>query len=125
MTNYIDGYVFPIERVHLDKYKKAADAIAKIWKEHGALAYFEYVSDDFKMEGISSFSKLLRTSEDESVVFGWILFESQQVRDMAHEKVAADSRMDDLVRPLMDPSNMIFDAQEMVYGGFASLINVN
>jgi len=125
MANYIDGYVFPVKSIHLNEYKAAAKPIAEIWKEHGALAYFEYVGDDLKMEAIRSFPECLGTKEGETIVFGWIVFESREVRDEAHQKVAADSRMEELIRPLTDPSDMIFDAKHMVYGGFKPLINVS
>lgn len=125
MANYIDGYFFPIKRIHLEEYKAAAVKIAEIWKEHGALAYVEYVSDGFKMDGIRSFPEILNNDEDESVVFGWIAFESKKARDLIHEKVAIDTRMNDLVSPLMDPARIIFDAKQMVYGGFEPLIEVS
>ena len=48
--HYIDGFVFPIQRKHLNEYKKTAEKIAEIWKEYGALAYFEYVGEDLKLE---------------------------------------------------------------------------
>ncbi|WP_190809281.1 DUF1428 domain-containing protein [Flagellimonas sp. S3867] len=121
-TNYIDGFVLPIPQDHLDQYKSVAEKVAKIWKEHGALAYFEYVGEDLKLEGTQSFPELMRTKTDEAIVFGWVVFESRQVRDLANERVAADPRMIDLIAPLTDPSRMVFDAKRMAYGGFQMLI---
>ena len=43
MAHYIDGFVLPISRDRLDEYKRLVEAIAEIWKEHGALDYREYV----------------------------------------------------------------------------------
>ena len=74
MSNYIDGFVFPIPRIHLDEYKQAADKIAAIWKEHGALAYNEYVGDDLTLEGTRAFTDTIDVKDDEAVVFGWVLF---------------------------------------------------
>ncbi len=124
MPNYIDGYVFPILQENLDAYKSAAEKIAAIWKEHGALSYSEYVSDGLAMDGIPSFHSLLETKANETVVFGWIVFESREARDLAHERVSADKRMTALAAPLMDSSRLIFDASKMVFGGFQSLIKV-
>jgi len=45
MPNYVDGFVLPIPLAKLDQYKAVVKTIAEIWKEHGALAYREYVSD--------------------------------------------------------------------------------
>lgn len=125
MTNYIDGFVFPVPRVHLNDYKLVAEAVANIWKEHGALAYFEYVGEDLKLEGTRSFPELVDAKEDEAIVFGWVVFDSRETRDIANKLVAADPRMTDLIAPLTDPSRMIFDAKKMVYGGFQSFIQNN
>jgi len=122
MKNYIDGYAFPIQEKHVDKYKRIAEEIAEIWKEHGAIAYCEYVGENLKMEGIPTFPEMLNTSIDETVIFGWIEFESKEARDLAHKLVANDKRMTELVSPLMDPSQLIFNAKRMVFGGFQSLI---
>ena len=118
MTNYIDGFVLPIPRDHLGEYKRVVEAVAEIWKEHGALEYREYVGDDLKLEGTRSFTDLVVTTEGETIVFGWVVFDSREARDLANEKVAADPRMADLV----DSSNSGFDAKRMAYGGFRSLV---
>ena len=122
MANYIDGFVLPIPRVHLDEYRQVATEVAEIWKEHGALAYFEYVSDDMKLEGTRSFAECAGAKADEAVIFGWVVFASRATRDLANERVASDPRMVDLVGPLTDPSRLIFDAERMVYGGFQPLV---
>ncbi|WP_109435346.1 DUF1428 domain-containing protein [Aquimarina sp. AU119] len=122
MTNYIDGFALPIPQNHLDEYKHVAETVAKIWKEHGALAYFEYVGEDLMFEGTRTFPELLDAKEDEVIVFGWVVFDSKATRDLANQKVAKDPRMNNLISPLTDPSKMIFDAKRMVYGGFQPLV---
>ncbi len=122
MTDYIDGFVLPIPRIHLDEYRKVAEQVAEIWKEYGALAYFEYVGDDLKLEGIRSFGEMVDLKDDEAVVFGWALFPSKEVRDKANQKVPADPRMNQLVAPLTNSEKLIFDASRMVYSGFKPLV---
>ena len=70
MANYIDGFVLPVPRIHLDEYKRVAEMVAKIWKEYGALAYFEYVGEDLELEGTRSFIELTDAKEDEAIIFG-------------------------------------------------------
>ncbi len=118
MAHYIDGFVLPVPRDRLNEYKRVAEAAAEIWKEHGALDYCEYVGDDLKLEGTRSFTDLVAATEDETIVFGWVVFDSREARDLANEKVAADPRMADLI----DSSNSGFDAKRMAYGGFQSLV---
>ncbi|TMM57153.1 DUF1428 domain-containing protein [Maribacter algarum] len=122
MADYIDGFVLPIPKNNLDEYRKVAETVAEIWKEHGALAYFEYVGEDLKLEGTRSFSEVVDAKEDEVVVFGWVVFDSKEMRDLANERVVNDPRMTDLIAPLTNPSRMVFDAARMVYGGFKPLV---
>ena len=117
MANYIDGFVLPIPRDRLSDYKRVVEEVAEIWKEHGALDYFEFVGDDLKLEGTRSFTDALAASEDETIVFGWVVFHSREARDLANEKVAADPRMADLI-----DSSTGFDAERMAYGGFRSFV---
>ena len=122
MTQYIDGFILPVPKNHLKEYKSAAEKIADIWKEYGALAYFEYVGEDLKLEGTRSFTEVVDLKEDEVIVFGWVLFPSKETRDLANKQVPNDPRMAKLVAPLTDPKRLIFDAERMVYGGFRSFV---
>lgn len=124
MPNYIDGFVFPIAKAHLEEYKTVAEKVAEIWKEYGALAYLEFLGDDLQTEGTASFIKTVEVKENEQLIFGWVVFPSKEVRDEANKKVSQDRRMETLVKPLLDPEKMIFDANRMLYGGFKSFIEV-
>lgn len=118
MSQYIDGFVFPVPRARLNDYKRLVEKVAEIWKEHGALDYRENVGDDLKLEGTRSFTNLIEANEDDVIVFGWVTFDSRETRDQANKKVAADPRMSELV----DSSDSGFDATRMAYGGFQSLV---
>ena len=119
MAHYIDGFVFPIARASLDEYRRLAEAVAHIWKEHGALDYREYVGDDLVLAGTRSFTDLAASIEGEAIVFGWVEFESREARDLANEKVAADPRVAEWV----NSSKSGFDAERMAYGGFRSFVS--
>ena len=125
MGNYIDGFILPVPRIHLNEYKSVAEKVAEIWKEYGALEYFEYVGEDLKLEGTRSFIEVVDLKEDEVIVFGWVIFPSKEIRDTANKQVPTDSRMTKLVAPLTDPKKLIFDAERMVYGGFQPLVQSN
>ena len=118
MTHYIDGFVFPLARARLPAYVRLAEAVAEIWKELGALEYLEHLGDDMSLEGTASFTELTGASDDEAVIFGWVVFESREARDLANEKVAADPRVAELLAEL----DSGFDAKRMAYGGFRSLV---
>ena len=118
MAHYIDGFILPISQNRLDEYKRLVEAVAEIWKEHGALDYREYVGDDLILEGTRSFTDLVAGTAGEAIVFGWVEFDSREARDLANEKVAADPRM----MGLFNSSNSGFDAARMAYGGFQSFV---
>ena len=118
MAQYIDGFVLPVPRDRLNEYERLVVVVAEIWKEHGALDYWEYVGDDLNLEGTRSFTDLVAATEDEVIVFGWVVFDSREARDLANEKVAADPRMANLI----ESSDSGFDAKRMAYGGFESLV---
>lgn len=114
MAGYIDGFVLPIPRDRLGAYKRVVEAVAEIWKEHGALDYREYVGDDLVLEGTRSFTDLTAATDGDAIVFVWVEFASREARDLANEKVASDPRMAELI----NSSNTGFDAERMAYGGF-------
>ncbi len=118
MSHYIDGFAFPIATDHLDDYRPLAEAVAEIWKEHGALAYYEFAGDDMRLDGTRSFVDVLSASENETIVFGWVVFESREARDLANGKVATDPRMEQLLSSV----DSGFDPARMAYGGFKPLI---
>ena len=122
MAKYIDGFVFPIHKNHLEEYQAVAEKVAEVWKEHGALSYHEFAGDDLHLEGTRSFADIAELKEEEVVVFGWVVFPSKDVRDQANQAVPKDPRMAELVNPLVDPNKMIFDFSRMIYGGFKSLV---
>ena len=123
MANYLDGFVLPVPRIHLDEYKRVAEKVAEIWKEYGAIAYQEFVGEDLNLEGTQSFKELVDLQADEVIVFGWVLFPSKDIREQANKQVPADPRMADLVGPLTKPERLIFDAERMIYGGFQPLVS--
>lgn len=122
MSEYIDGFVHPVPRIHLEAYRRVAEQVAAIWKEYGALAYFEYLGDDLHLEGTRSFIGTVDAKADEAILFGWVVFPSKETRDRANQHVPVDPRMSALIAPLTAPERMIFDAGRMVYGGFQALV---
>ncbi len=122
MENYIDGYAFPISKNHVSKYKEVAEQVAHIWKEYGALSYSEFLGDDLAFDGLKSFPDLLDSKETETVIIGWVVFKSKEDRDAIHQKVRQDPRMGELLKPLMNPEDLIFNAGRMAFGGFKPLI---
>lgn len=119
MSNYVDGFVIPLPKNNLDDYKRLAESASKIWKEHGALDYWECIGDDLEVKDMTSFMKIVDAGPNDTVVFAWIVFESREHRDEVNAKVMADSRL----KGMCDPANQPFDYRKMAYGGFKTLVH--
>jgi alkaline phosphatase len=116
---YVDGFVIPIAKSKTKAYLKMARLGAKIWKEYGALAYYECVGDDLKVPFGMGFPKLARLKRGETVVFSFIVYKSRAQRDKINAKVMKDPRMND---PAMMKS-MPFDMKRFAMGGFKVLVS--
>lgn len=118
MPKYVDGYVLPVPKKNLPAYRRMAAKAGKIWREHGALQFFECAGDDLAASFCVPFPKQMRTKPGETVMFSFIIFKSRADRDRVNKKVMADPRL----TAMMDPKNTPFDARRMVYGGFSAIV---
>lgn len=118
MNRYVDGFVLPIRKERLPNYQTIAETASKIWKEYGALEYWECVGDDLKTDCSQTFTEMTNATDDETVIFAWAIFESREARDAANEKIMADPRMAEL----MDSVTPIVDFQRMAHGGFKEIV---
>jgi uncharacterized protein YbaA (DUF1428 family) len=117
---YVDGFVVPVPKRNLKAYRSLATKAGKVWREHGALDYWECVADDVKPGKVTSFPQSVKLKAGETVLFSWIVYKSRAHRDQVNAKVMADPRID----RMMDGKRAPFDAQRMIYGGFKSLLRV-
>ena len=117
--SYVDGFVIPIPRKNLAAYKAIARKAGKVWKEHGALQYWECVGDDLNIKMIkATFPKLVKLKPGETVVFSWITYKSRAHRDRINAKVMKDPRITGM------GGEMPFDMKRMSYGGFKPLVEL-
>ena len=113
--SYIDGFVIPVPKSKLEAYQETARLAERVWREHGALEYREWIADDVKPGKLTSFPQSVQLKDDEVVVFSWIVYKSRADRDEVNAKVMNDPRMK------TDPASWPFDGKRMIYGGFAPL----
>ena len=115
---YVDGFVLPVPRKHLDTYRRVARRAGRVWRDHGALEYRECVGDDLNVKKVVQFPKSVRARKGETVVLAWIVFKSRAHRDRVNARVMKDPR----IAKMMEPKSMPFDHKRMVYGGFKVLV---
>lgn len=118
MSQYVDGFVIPVPKKKLKAYRDLAKKASKVWKDHGAIAYYETVGDDMKVQCGLPFPKLAKIKKDQTVVFSWIVYKSKKHRDRVNAKVMKDKRMN----AICDPNDMPFDVKHMSYGGFKVMV---
>lgn len=115
---YVDGFIVAVPKKNLAAYRRMAKKAGKIWREHGALDYREWVAEDVKVGKLTSFPRAVKLKPGETVVFSWITYRSRAQRDKINARVMADKRL----ASMMDPKSAPFDARRMIYGGFESLV---
>ena len=111
---YVDGFVLPIPRKNLAKYRSMARLSGKVWREHGALEYRECIADDVKPGKWTSFPQSVKLKKGEVVFFSWVVYTSRASRDRVMKKVMQDPRL----AKYMSAKAMPFDGKRMFWGGF-------
>jgi len=118
MAKYVDGFVLPLQKRNLAAYRRMAKAASAVWREHGALAYYECVGDDLAVAFGVPFPQGIATRRGETVVFAFIVYSSRAHRDRVNAKVMKDPRL----ASMMKGKKMPFDVKRMLYGGFKVLV---
>ncbi|QCT18251.1 DUF1428 family protein [Jejubacter calystegiae] len=114
---YVDGFVVAVPAANKEAYREMAAKAAPIFKEFGALRVVECWADDVPDGNVTDFRMAVQAQEDEEVVFSWIEYPSQEVRDAANQKLMSDPRM----KALGD--EMPFDGKRMIFGGFVPILD--
>jgi len=116
---YVEGFVVPVPKKNVQAYRRLAQRSGKIWREHGALEYREWVADDVPVGKVTSFPRSVKLGRGETVVFSWIVYKSRAHRDAVNKKAMADPRLAD-----MSANALPFDGKRMIFGGFKPLVSL-
>jgi uncharacterized protein YbaA (DUF1428 family) len=114
--SYVDGFVIAVPKANIEAYKKMAQLGGEVWMEYGALSYVECLADDVPYGERTSFPRAVQATDDETVVFSWVVYKDKASRDEIMAKVMADPRLQ------KDMKDMPFDAKRMIFGGFAPFL---
>ena len=114
--SYVDGFVAAVPTANKDRYRKEAAEASALFKRYGALRVVETWGDDVPRGKVTDFQGAVKATDDETVVFSWIVWPSKAVRDEAYQRMEADGEM----KP-PDPS--LFDGKRMIYGGFDCILD--
>ena len=116
--SYVDGFVIAVPKDKIDAYRAMAKLGSEVWMEYGAVSYVECLADDVPYGELTSFPRAVQATDDETVVFSWIVYKDKASRDEIMAKVMADERL----KPYM--ADMPFDAKRMIFGGFETIVEL-
>lgn len=119
-TLYLDGFILPVAKKDLQKYRRMARLAGKVWREHGALEYREFISDDHNVKGMVSFPKMVKTRPGEVIFFSYIIYKSKAHRKKINAKVMKDPRLAEM----LNAKSLPFDIKRMAYGGFRVAVDL-
>jgi uncharacterized protein YbaA (DUF1428 family) len=119
MGKYVDGFLLPIQKRHLQTYRRISRAAGKVWRKYGALEYREWAGDDLTVTGVVPFPRTVRSKPGETVVFSWIVYRSRKHRDAVNGKVMKDPYIKAMVN-----KKSPFDLKRMAYGGFKVIVDI-
>ena len=118
---YVDGFVVPVRKNKLARYRSMAKKSAKVWREYGALEFHECVADDVPYGKRTSFPRSVKLKRGETVVFSWIVYRSRAHRDRVMAKVMQDKR----IAAMMSNTKYVpFDGKRMLVGGFKTMVSL-
>lgn len=117
VMGYADGYLVPVPAGNKEAYRALATKASQVFFDHGATRVVEAWGDDVPTGKITDYARAVKAQGDENTVFSWVEWPSKEARNEGWKKVMEDERM----KP--DGSEMPFDGQRMIYGGFSPLVD--
>jgi uncharacterized protein YbaA (DUF1428 family) len=115
---YIDGFVIAVPSTNKEKFIDHANRFDTMFLEFGATRVLECWGDDVPDGTVTDFRKAVQAKDDETVVFSWVEWPDKATRDTGMKSIMEDPRMK------MEDNPMPFDGKRMIYGGFASVVEV-
>jgi uncharacterized protein YbaA (DUF1428 family) len=121
--SYVDGFVIAVPKSNRQTFIDYATKADSIFLEMGALRVVECWADDVPTGKVTDFRMAVKANDDEEIVFSWIEWPDKATRDAAYARMMApdfkDPRLDQAENP------MPFDGKRLIYGGFASVVELN
>lgn len=114
--SYVEGFLIPVRTADRQAFLGHARRIDPIFIELGARRVVEAWGDDVPNGKVTDFPRAVQATDDEAVVFAWVEWPDRATRDAAMERMRTDPRM------MAEP--MPFDGKRMVFGGFATVIDL-
>ncbi|NNU15642.1 DUF1428 domain-containing protein [Parvularcula sp. ZS-1/3] len=115
---YVDGFVASVPKERKQEFIEHAEAVAKVFLDHGCLRHVEAWEDDVPDGELTSMPLAVKREAGEAIIFSWLEWPSKEVRDQAMKSAMDDPRMKD-----EKIANMPFDGKRMIMGGFSPVLD--
>lgn len=112
---YVDGCVTPVPAGNKQAYVASVKEKAALLKKCGATRVVDAWAEEVPDGKVTDYKGAVKADAGEKIVYSWIEWPSKEVRDKGWEQASKD--------PRMQPNNLPFDGQRMIYGGFAPLLD--
>lgn len=112
-----DGTVMPSPAANHKAYPAAAEEMAGLMREYGAVSVVDDWSDDVSEGKLHSVHTAVLKKPDEAVVFSWINCKDQAAHDAGWEKIMANPRMAEF-----SPATIGAAMGPMIDGAFKPLV---
>ena len=113
----INGTVMPVPAGKRAEYTAAAEKMAELFIEHGAVSVVDAWGEDVPQGKVNSFHTAVLEKPGEDVIFSWINWKDQVSHDAGWEKAMADPRM-----AQFNPATVGADMGRMIYGTFKPIV---
>ena len=116
-AGYVQGYVAPVPKDNRTAYSDLCAIMRDVAIECGALRAVDGWAESIPSGEVTDFNRAVKATDDEAVAFGFVEWSSKE----AFEAGSASMRDHDRMPP--PGSDMPFDGQRLIYGGFAVLLS--
>ncbi len=114
---YVDAMVAPVRTDGKDIYAEKCRAMSELFMKNGALSYMECWGEDVPTGEVTSFTRAVELTVDETCAVSFITYQDRAARDACMEAVMADPEAQKLFE------DMPLDGKRMIFGGFTSIVS--
>lgn len=113
---YVEMFIAPVVTARRADYVAKANAMAALFRDHGALSVMECWGSHVPDGDMTSYPMAVKLEDGETVVTGFIRWPSREARDKGFEAAMADPRMQ------AQFGDMPIDGRRMIFGGFDIIV---
>jgi uncharacterized protein YbaA (DUF1428 family) len=116
--SYFEGFVAAVPTERREEYRRHGHEMLPLFREFGVRHMVDAWGDDVPTGKVTDFHGAVQATPGETVAISWLEYPSKAERDDAMRRMMEDARF------RAAAGSMPFDGRRMIYGGFASLVDV-